>query len=859
MGKFNCKLLKNCLLILFLISAPFISNSQELISLGLYHEPGTHLILVKAKSSAAIPNWYISNIIFTIRWSKESNITQLDGVVPSYGLSQQGGVREDSGKYYVTFASSGSNGFAWVAGTQYTILKFDYSSTAGCTPFYLSDDAFTYDFGDNYFGNFYIEILGNDYTNYTQLFYKDSVNAKPGISIPTVTGTTDGSRCGTGSVSLGATPSSLADIKWYTASTGGTSLFTGNTFSTPSIASTTNFYVDASRYGCYSSPRNMVVATVYPAVSANAGTDQLNTGTWTGTLGGNNPSPNSGAWSVLSGGSLAFNPGNTAYNAQVTTTSYRTYKLLWTVSSAHCSANDTVLVAFNAPNISTFSGTNNWYTFANWDNGVPDTITHAYINGDVTINSRSRCNQMTINEGGKVTINSLDTLTIFNNFLLKSSVSGTGSIIDNGKLKILGTTTVQRYFPSYSKYSFVSSPVTSALSNVFFHAWLYKWLEPTQTWYNIFNTNIPITPMVGYSVILENVTGNPSIPPNNPAIFTGTLNTGAIGASDNVTNTHFGAGNLEGFNLIGNPYPSAIDWEASSGWTKTNVDNAIYFWANNQYASYVNEASTNGGSRYIPAMQGFFVRRTHSSFGTGTVIMDNSVRVHNTTAFYKSNPVNFLRLSINGNNLTDETVIRFDNSATNSFDSQYDAYKLFGLNTPQLYTVGDDASELSINTLTEVLNNTNVNMYFKPCFNGVYSITATELNSFDPSIYIFLEDHKTQQSQLLNTNPLYSFNADTLDVPNRFVIKFIQSTNGITEKNNNDLIVFASGKTVYIKANNVKGNLDVVVTDLLGREVAGKKITDSNINEMYLDVVPGYYIVKLAGDKTNQSTKVFIN
>ena len=42
----------------------------------------------------------------------------------------------------------------------------------------------------------------------------------------------------------------------------------------------------------------------------------------------------------------------------------------------------------------------------------------------------------------------------------------------------------------------------------------------------------------------------------------------------------------KGFNLVGNPYPSAIDWDAASGWTKTNIDNAVYYFkasATDQY------------------------------------------------------------------------------------------------------------------------------------------------------------------------------------------------------------------------------------------------------------------------------------
>lgn len=60
-----------------------------------------------------------------------------------------------------------------------------------------------------------------------------------------VTGTTPGTRCGTGTVVLGATGSTGTTVKWYSAITGGTALGTGITFTTPSIAATTTYYAGA--------------------------------------------------------------------------------------------------------------------------------------------------------------------------------------------------------------------------------------------------------------------------------------------------------------------------------------------------------------------------------------------------------------------------------------------------------------------------------------------------------------------------------------------------------------------------------------------------------------------------------------
>lgn len=83
-----------------------------------------------------------------------------------------------------------------------------------------------------------------------------TVNAKPAI-----TETTTGERCGTGTVIIGAT-ASAGTLNWYSVQTGGTSLGTGNSFTTPSISSTTTYYVGATSNGCTTSARTPVVATV---------------------------------------------------------------------------------------------------------------------------------------------------------------------------------------------------------------------------------------------------------------------------------------------------------------------------------------------------------------------------------------------------------------------------------------------------------------------------------------------------------------------------------------------------------------------------------------------------------------------
>ncbi|GAB3512881.1 hypothetical protein GCM10027442_25000 [Emticicia fontis] len=83
-----------------------------------------------------------------------------------------------------------------------------------------------------------------------------TVNAIPGAPTPS-----GASRCGPGTVTLTATGCAGGSISWYTVTTGGTSVGTGGTYTTPSISNTTTYYVSCTVNGC-SSARVPVQATI---------------------------------------------------------------------------------------------------------------------------------------------------------------------------------------------------------------------------------------------------------------------------------------------------------------------------------------------------------------------------------------------------------------------------------------------------------------------------------------------------------------------------------------------------------------------------------------------------------------------
>jgi gliding motility-associated-like protein len=84
------------------------------------------------------------------------------------------------------------------------------------------------------------------------------VDINPLPAAPTASGTTV---CYNNPATLTATPPS-GTTRWYSAATGGTSLYTGNTYTTPALKNTTIYYIETLDGTCVSAARNAVTVTV---------------------------------------------------------------------------------------------------------------------------------------------------------------------------------------------------------------------------------------------------------------------------------------------------------------------------------------------------------------------------------------------------------------------------------------------------------------------------------------------------------------------------------------------------------------------------------------------------------------------
>ncbi len=144
------------------------------------------------------------------------------------------------------------------------------------------------------------------------------IAASTTITIPKVTSTTANSRCGSGTVTLQATSSDGA-INWYANASGGTSLATTNSFTTPILPTTTSYYVDATNGNCPTTPRIEVIATIKPSPTITATTPGSVCISGTATLGAV-ASAGTINWYNVSTGGTALATGTTFMTPSISTT-----------------------------------------------------------------------------------------------------------------------------------------------------------------------------------------------------------------------------------------------------------------------------------------------------------------------------------------------------------------------------------------------------------------------------------------------------------------------------------------------------------------------------------------------------------
>ncbi len=440
-------------------------------------------------------------------------------------------------------------------------------------------------------------------------------------------------------------------------------------------------------------------------------------------------------------------------------------------------------------------------------------------------------NNVTINSGANVSISSasyvtLNTLVNNGTLTLKSDAARTASMIQTiGSVQA----TVER-FVAGNKWHFMFAPLSAIPTTIYktegtsTNYNLYSYLEPNADYWNATsvygttgwaaeysNTNLPN--LKGYIFNRYGLPDKTYVQTGGnlwvgPKVFTISKTNHAPATIGNgcINDWNY----YDGWNLVGNPYASAINWDLVD---KTNIEDVVYCYDGTQgkYAYYGIDPysgigiSVNNGSKYIPSGQGFMVK----SKGTGTTFtLKDADRVHNAQPFWKSSKSissndtkssltdnqsiapNFLRLQINSGTYTDESVVRSlpaESGVTDNHDGNFDARKMFAWDktVPQIFTANADFSNVfAINSMTEVVASKQVPVGLYVGTAGNYSIDFSQ-NTFD-GIHVYLEDKVTNTWTNIRTTPSYAFNSAVGTFTARFVLHFNQNhapvANNILEK-----------------------------------------------------------------------------
>ena len=442
------------------------------------------------------------------------------------------------------------------------------------------------------------------------------------------------------------------------------------------------------------------------------------------------------------------------------------------------------------------------------------------INFDQSIpNTTNRINTLTNNSVAQTT-------TLGNELLIANAVIPTsGTIHANGNLVLIsdstktarigvgtgsyitGDVTVQRYIPeSARRWRFVSSPVTHATiedwrSEIFItgpgtgntigttnsngfdatasNAPGIYWYNETLTsgdlntgWTTPTNASQVLAPGRGYRLFIRgdrnDINRITNANPNQNAVtidVTGPVNKGDI----TIPVTFTSSGNLtnDGWNLIGNPYPSPFDWKTfhetgrsgNSGTNYTNIEPTIWVLdpVENTYKFYNTLSSEGTISRGILSeSQGFWVKATGA--GASITFKESFKADDAPTPLFKSTQGGAFKIKLMRDALNaDDLLIKYMNGSTKNFDP-YDVVKL---GAPIVISAwGNDSIYLALSTRPLTIQNDTIKLYVSGS-SGLYTMQFTNSDQIAIQDQVLLFDTYTNNVVDLKQNSNYQFNINT--------------------------------------------------------------------------------------------------
>lgn len=438
-----------------------------------------------------------------------------------------------------------------------------------------------------------------------------------------------------------------------------------------------------------------------------------------------------------------------------------------------------------------------------------------------------------------------------------------GSVTGNITVKRSGTTSSSVYnmwstpvlggiLPGSNKYVYVPSQGT--------HSPLDDNPGPDPGW----STNIGsvMTPGKGY---ISTNGGNASFvgPPNN-----GNKLLGIASSLNPINSTNQGSR----FNLVGNPYPSAINADNLISGNSSVIAGALYFWdddlsggggySSSDYAVWTGIGSVGGGGNIpngsIASCQGFFIEALNNN----NITFTNSMRSTNNTQFFKTQaPDNYFKVYVGVEAATkfNEVLVAFVPDATEQRDVMYDAYKISALAELSLGAVqeGDDFAIVAFpdNNLQRV-----VPLHLRITDDGPANMLLTRTENLGNN-QVYLYDDLLNVMHNLTVDTAYACNLTVADAYDRFYLYFNSTITGEEELYSN-IHSYVWDNTLFVTTSlSNHSNLQVAVYDMLGKEVYSKNnITlGSGQNAIKLEgLSAGTYVLKISGSGLNHTKKIII-
>jgi len=510
---------------------------------------------------------------------------------------------------------------------------------------------------------------------------------------------------------------------------------------------------------------------------------------------------------------------------------------------------------------------------ANWTSGSKSSI--------VANNPKSLYASLTIVPGASLTVDKLfnDNTNGAEAIKVLSDATGTGYLIHNNA-GVLAS--IERYL-SQTIYHFVSSPVVDApyelLQTVNLEGTddFFEWDESNMLWINLnYPYNNPpvgvLAPGKGYAVAYSLT--------EYTKVFEGEVNVGTI--SFDATYTPGSSPpywNEKGQNLVGNPYPAALDAEMFVNANPTLF--GLYFWDEDDnyigyrddYATWTTAGGVAGGKErhkpdgYIAPGQGFMAKVINSPVSvpaTVTLNFENDMRTVTPTFFYKaSQERDRIWLSVTGPQEDyNEILVAFMEGADEGLDRS-DAEKLKGNGNIAFYSLLE-GGDFVIQGLPVLLatDTYEIPLGLDAGITGQYTFNLEELENFDPNTDITFEDRLVGDIIDLKSTPQYTVHIDVpgddpVVINDRFFLHFNGPTSVPVIGNQKHTKVFAVNNQIFIRHTGNNEILDVEVINTLGQIVVRESVNAAEATV----TVPGsnlVYIVKVRTTEGIESHKLLI-